>query len=164
MLGSHTDRPTPVSVHVPSTFAVVPGRPLNAVELDRYNLIPRALAKRTRVYEIPALPGSYAGITLGRHVFLATDVADDGTSLLLAHELVHVRQWHEQGVIGFGRRYVGSFLRTIPTTRSWSASYQGIPAEQEARAEAERWRSFTKRTAATAHPVPGKITRTRPDA
>lgn len=121
------------------------GRPLNTVELDSYNLIPRALATRTRVYEIPALPGSYAGITLGRHVFLATDVADDGTSLLLAHELVHVRQWHEQGVIGFGRRYVGSFLRTIPRTKSWSGSYQGIPAEQEARAEAARWHASTPR-------------------
>ena len=121
----------------------VPGRPLNPLELDSYRLIPRALAARVRVYEIRALPGSYVGITLGRHVCLATDVPDDGQSLLLAHELVHVRQWHEQGVIGFGRRYVGAFLRSIPKTRSWNASYRAIPAEVEARAEAERWRSVT---------------------
>lgn len=117
----------------------MPGRPLNSIELDRYRLIPRALAARVRVYEISALPGSYVGITLGRHVFLATDVADDGKSLLLAHELVHVRQWHEQGVIGFGRRYVGSFLWSIPQTRSWNASYRAIPAECEARSQADIW-------------------------
>lgn len=118
----------------------MPGRPLNPLELDRYHLIPRALAARVRVYEIPALPGSYVGITLGRHVFLATDVADDGKSLLLAHELVHVRQWHELGAVGFARRYVWSFLRSLPSTRSWNESYQSIPAEVEARDGAARWR------------------------
>ena len=119
----------------------MPGRPLNPLELDSYRLIPRALAARARVYEIAALPGSYAGITLGRHVFLATNIRDDGESLLLAHELIHVRQWHEQGVIGFGRRYVWSFLRSILATRSWHVSYRAIPAEVEARREADRWRA-----------------------
>lgn len=117
----------------------MPGRPLNTVELDSYRLIPHALARRVRVYEIPALPGSYVGITLGRHVFLATDVPDDGASLLLAHELVHVRQWHDQGVVGFGRRYLGAFARALTRTRSWNASYRAIPAEVEARVEADRW-------------------------
>lgn len=117
----------------------MPGRPLAPVELDSYRLIPRALAARARVFEIPALPGSYAGITLGRYIFLATDVPDDGTSLLLAHELVHVRQWHELGVVGFSRRYIWSFLRSIPRTRSWNESYRAIPAEEEARAEAAGW-------------------------
>ena len=131
----------------------MPARSLNALELDSYSLIPRALAARVRVHEIPALPGSYVGITLGRHVFLATDVPDDGESLLLAHELVHVRQWHEQGVIGFGRRYVWSFLRSMASTRSWNASYRAIPAEAEARLEADRWRE-EKQRAATSRPSP----------
>lgn len=122
------------------------GRPLNARELESYSLIPRALAARARVYEIPALPGAYVGITLGRRIFLATDVADDGESVLLAHELVHVRQWHEQGVIGFGRRYVWGFLRSLPRTRSWNASYRDIPAEAEARTEAGQWRAATQRS------------------
>ena len=133
----------------------MPARSLNAIELDSYSLIPRALAARVRIHEIPALPGSYVGITLGRHVFLATDVPDDGASLLMAHELVHVRQWHEQGVVGFGRRYVWSFLRSIPSTRSWNASYQAIPAEAEARLEADRWRAG-KRRAATSRPSPSQ--------
>lgn len=123
----------------PGYLLGVPGRPLNTVELDSYRLLPLALAKRARVYEIPALPGSYVGVTLGRHVFLATEVVDDGESLLLAHELVHVRQWHEQGVIGFGRRYIWAFLRSMPRTRSWNASYLAIPDEVEARAAADQW-------------------------
>lgn len=116
-------------------------RRLNRVELDSYTHIPRALAERVRVHEVSALPGSYVGITLGRHVVLATDVPDDGTSLLMAHELVHVRQWYEQGAVGFLRRYLFGFLRTLPTTRSWNASYRMIPAETEARVRADRWRS-----------------------
>lgn len=129
----------------PATFGVVPGRRLNAVELEHYTLIPRALAERVRVYEIPSLPGSYVGITLGRHVFLATDVADDGQSLLLAHELVHTRQWHEQGVVGFGRRYVGAFVRSVLRTHSWNESYRAIPAEVEAREDADRWQAILRR-------------------
>ena len=124
----------------------MPGRPLSAVELDSYRVLPRALAERVRVYEIPALPGNYVGITLGRNVFLATDIPDDGQSLLLAHELVHVRQWHEQGVVGFGRRYLWAFVRSLPVTRSWNQSYRAIPAEAEARAEAERWRAGKRST------------------
>jgi len=115
-------------------------RRLNQVELDRYTHIPRALAERVRIHEIPALPGSYVGITLGRRVVLATDVPDDGTSLLMAHELVHVRQWWEQGAFGFVRRYVVGFVRSLPSTRSWNASYRAIPAEVEARTEAAIWR------------------------
>lgn len=120
-------------------------RPLTRAELDSYTHVPRALAERVRVSEIPALPGSYVGITLGRRILLATDVPDDGSSLLMAHELVHVRQWYEQGAIGFGRRYLASFLRSLPSTRSWNASYQAIPAEAEARERAAAWQQ--RRTA-----------------
>lgn len=114
-------------------------RRLTSIELERYDVLPRALAERVWVYEIPALPGSYVGLTIGRHVLLATDVPDDGSSELLAHELVHVRQWWEQGLTGFGRRYVWSFGRSLTATRSWSASYRAIPAEAEARAVAREW-------------------------
>ncbi len=115
------------------------GRGLNDRELASYRHIPSALTERARVHEIPALPGRYLGITLGRHIFLATDVSDDGDSSLLAHELVHVRQWHEQGAVRFIVRYVGSFLGSLPSTRSWNRSYRAIPAEVEARSEATRW-------------------------
>jgi hypothetical protein len=97
------------------------------------------MASRVKVYEIPALPGTYVGLTLGRRVFLAEDVADDGTSGLIAHELVHVRQWSEQGPLGFSGRYLLAFLRSLVRTRSWNASYRAIPAEVEARSEATRW-------------------------
>ena len=117
----------------------MPGRLLNARELASYRHLPRDLAARVRVHEIPALPGNYVGITLGRHIFLAEDVSDDGDSALIAHELVHVRQWSEQGVVRFSARYVWAFLRSLPTTRSWTRSYRAIPAEVEARADTSRW-------------------------
>ncbi len=117
----------------------MPGRPLNDAELVSYRHLPRELAERVRIHEIPALPGRYVGITLGRHVFLADDVADDGTSSLIAHELTHVRQWHDLGVWRFSRDYVGAFVRSLIRTRSWNASYRAIPAEVEAREDASRW-------------------------
>lgn len=130
-------------VGVPSdrdaSFVVVPGRPLNDLELASYHHLPHDLASAVRIHEIPALPGRYVGLTLGRHVFLAEDVSDNGDSALLAHELVHVRQWREQGHVRFGLRYLVAFLRTLPRTRSWNASYRAIPAEVEARAVATAW-------------------------
>lgn len=115
------------------------GRGLNDRELANYRHIPRALAERVRIHAVPALPGRYVGITLGRHVYLATDVSDQGDSALLAHELVHVRQWSEQGAVPFLSGYLGSFLTSLANTRSWNRSYRAIPAEQQARAETSRW-------------------------
>lgn len=115
------------------------GRPLNEVELASYDVLDPSLAARVIVHEIPALPGSYVGITLGRRVMLAIDVPDDGNSTLLAHELVHVRQWSERGAVRFIVDYVTAFLRSLPRTRSWNRSYRAIPAEAEARFEASEW-------------------------
>jgi hypothetical protein len=115
------------------------GRPLNDDELASYRHVPRHLAEQVRVLEIPALPGRYVGMTLRNLILLSADVADDGTSSLLAHELVHVRQWHELGRIRFLYRYVRPFIVSLPRTRSWSRSYRAIPAEEEARIEAQRW-------------------------
>ncbi len=115
------------------------GRRLNNEELAAYGHIPRALAQRVRVIEIPALPGQYVGVTLGRHILLAEAVSDRGDSALLAHELVHVRQWKEQGPWRFAFAYSSSFVKALVRTRSWQQSYNQIPAEVEARQEATRW-------------------------
>lgn len=114
-------------------------RPLNDVELAAYDLLPRHLAERVRIHRVRALPGGYAGMTLGFRVLVARDVADDGTSALLAHELVHVRQWAERGRLGFSTDYVMSFARGLGRHRRWQPAYRDIDAEREARIETTDW-------------------------
>ncbi len=114
-------------------------RRLNAREIDAYDLIPGDLARRVHVVSIPFLPGSYVAITLGRFVCIARDIPDDGTSELLAHELVHVGQWQEVGKARFVLDYVGHFARGLREYRSWNKAYRGIAAEVEARTKATSW-------------------------
>ena len=65
-------------------------------------------------------------MTLRRLVLLARDVADDGSSTLLAHELVHVGQWYDQGVLRFSYRYVTDFITGLIRHRSWKPAYREI--------------------------------------
>ncbi len=115
------------------------GRSLSAAELVAYDVIPEQLARRVRVLSIPALPGRYAAITLGKLIFVARDIAEDGTSELLAHELVHVGQWTNDGVIRFIGKYLSHFASGLRQHRSWHQAYRGILAEVEARSEASAW-------------------------
>jgi hypothetical protein len=116
------------------------GRPLNDVEIESYDVLSPDLARRVRLINVPLLPGGYAGMTLGRVVLVAREIKPDGQSTLLAHELVHVRQWHELGLIGFSSRYLSSFARGLGRHRRWNAAYRAIGAEVEARNEATAWR------------------------
>jgi hypothetical protein len=80
-----------------------------------------------------AAPGANA-TTLGRFVFLRERAV--GSSRLLRHELVHVRQWRELGVPRFSVRYLGAYLRwRIRRYPHWAA-YRRIPLEIEADWEA----------------------------
>ncbi len=115
------------------------GRSLNQSELDSYDVLPKYLARRVRVISVPSLPGGYDGMTLGTTILLAHDVDEQGNSPLLAHELVHVRQWYEQGRLGFSGRYVGSFARGLRFHRNWKHAYLSIEAETEARRETSAW-------------------------
>ena len=78
-------------------------------------------------------------MTLGYRILLSKEVDRDGNSALLAHELVHVRQWAESGRIGFSVNYVGSFLHGLGRSRSWRQAYLSIEAEQQARIETSDW-------------------------
>ncbi len=114
-------------------------RRLTETEIAAYDHLDPQLARRVRVAKIPALPGRYLGITLGPLVVLQTCESDDGSSALLAHELVHVRQWREQGAVRFAVRYVSSFVASLLRCRRWNEAYRSIPAEVEARAETTKW-------------------------
>ena len=77
----------------------------------------------------PVPPGASA-ITIWSVISVRRDAAGDAR--LLAHELVHVRQWHELGVVGFLRRYVGAYLRWRARGYGHWAAYRRIPLEVEA--------------------------------
>jgi Domain of unknown function (DUF4157) len=77
----------------------------------------------------PAAPGARA-TTLGPLILIRPRGVGDRR--LLRHELEHVRQWREQGMVGFLGRYLGAYigwrLRGYP---HWAA-YRRIPQEIEA--------------------------------
>lgn len=81
----------------------------------------------------PVPPGADA-ITLGPVVIVRRSAA--GSAPLLRHELVHVRQWRTYGVVGFLRRYLGSYLRWRLRGYAHWAAYRRIPFEIQAEWEA----------------------------
>ena len=115
------------------------GRRLSELEIASYDLVPPEVAGGARVARIPFVPGGYAGITLGRLVLLARPTAADGNSALLAHELIHVRQWTEQGGVRFLATYLSSFCRNLTKHRRWGTAYHAIEAEVEAREATAEW-------------------------
>ncbi len=115
------------------------GRRLEGPELVGYDHVDMSLLAEVRVVRVPILAPGAAGMTIGRHVLLLDDSDRRGRSMLMAHELVHVRQFAEAGLIGFLRTYLASYFRGLARLRSHRAAYLAIPAEQQARHEAAAW-------------------------
>jgi len=122
-------------------------RSLTPAEIKAYDLIPESIARRARVITIPKPPGPFQGFAVGRNVWLTKPVEADGNSALLAHELVHLRQWNELGVVGFSVRYLQDFFKGVRTHRNWMKAYSNINAEAEARQLTRDW--LTRRRAHT---------------
>jgi hypothetical protein len=118
-------------------------RRLTPSELVRYDHVPGTDALRARVVVVPFLQPGTLGITFGRLVVLRRDRADD--EVLLAHELVHVRQWRELGWVGFLVRYLADYGRGLIRLRSHRRAYLAIPAEVEARALTADWAARRRR-------------------
>ena len=114
-------------------------RRLNDAELAAFDVLPRALAERARIVRVPFLAPGTSGMTIGRFVFVTSDDVRDGTRKLLAHELVHVRQWHELGSIGFLRRYLASYVRQLMRLRKHHKAYRAITLEVDAYDQADEW-------------------------
>jgi len=114
-------------------------RRLEGPEIAAYDLEP-ALAARVRVIRVPALAPGTSGMTIGRFVFLTSDVDRSGNRELLAHELVHVRQYAEAGLVRFLGRYLLDYARGLVRLRNHRRAYLAIPTEVEARAEAAVWK------------------------
>ena len=115
-------------------------RRLEGPELVAYDVLPRALAKRVRVVEVPVLPNGADGMTVGTVVFVRDDRSTDGDRALLAHELVHVRQFAEQGAFRFLGGYARDYLRGRRQGLTHRNAYLAIDAEREARRVEADWR------------------------
>ncbi len=114
-------------------------RRLSPAEVEAYDVVPQWVAERAVVIRVPVLPPGALGMTTGRFVLLKRDEPTDGSSTLIAHELVHVRQFAQQGRLLFGARYFSAYLRHLVRLRSHRQAYLAIPAEVEAYASARRW-------------------------
>jgi hypothetical protein len=83
--------------------------------------------------------GSVAGMTWPWAIYLRPDVLVGDPrrrAALIAHELVHVRQWRELGRGRFLVRYVGDYLRGRLRGLGHDAAYRRIALEAEADAVA----------------------------
>lgn len=114
-------------------------RELEAEEIARYEHLPRELLERVRLVRVPILPPAVHGMTIGRWVLLRGDRIDRRLSALVAHELVHVRQFAELGPMRFVAQYLREYLRNLWRFRRHGPAYANISFEVEARREADEW-------------------------
>ncbi len=114
-------------------------RPLTPSERVAYDHVSPATIDRARVRSLLWLPGTFTGLTLGRNIFLTTDEPPDGTSSLIAHELVHVEQFDDRGWLDFLRWYLSDFFRGLLAERNWMKAYRQVTAEEEARRSTHAW-------------------------
>jgi len=115
-------------------------RRLEGPERAGYDHIAPELADRVRIVRVPFLAPGSSGMTIGRVVFLTSDVDRSGERELLAHELVHVRQYAEQGLVRFLIAYGRDYIVGLVRLRNHRQAYLAIPTEEAARAEARLWK------------------------
>ncbi len=116
-------------------------RTLEHEEIETFSHVASGVLGRVRLVRTNLLPPAADGMTVGRFVFLRGDRIDDRSSTLLAHELVHVRQFAELGAVKFFIVYLGSYLSNLIRLRNHREAYLAIPLEAEARREAAAWKN-----------------------
>jgi hypothetical protein len=109
--------------------------------LDRSLVEVEGVAFRPMPRLLVLMTGSRAAaMTLGPCVFVRPDLFDAVVAgqhaELVAHELIHVRQWRSVGVLGFLGGYVGDYLRLRLLGLGHDDAYRRIGYEWEAYAEA----------------------------
>jgi Domain of unknown function (DUF4157) len=109
----------------------VAGRRLTPAERVSFVHVPPLDRARARVVVVGWLTPGTAGMTLGRWVLLRRGHEHDRA--LLAHEMVHVRQWRERGAIGFLVAYLGEYMRGRRDGLGHGDAYRAISFEAEAR-------------------------------
>ena len=116
-------------------------RNLEPDEIDVYDHVASAVLGRVRLVRTNLLPPAADGMTVGRFIFLRGERIQDRSTTLLAHELVHVRQFAELGPVRFFSQYLGAYFKNVWKLRNHRAAYLAIPLEQEAREAASSWAS-----------------------
>jgi hypothetical protein len=125
-----------VGAFAPRSTTLFRPQRLVARELLTFDLVPLADRARAVVTIVPWLPAH--GMTIGRFVFLKRSHADRPG--LLAHELVHVRQYRELGYLRFSVRYLVAYARNLVRFRfRHDEAYRAIPFEAEAYRMAGTW-------------------------
>jgi hypothetical protein len=112
-------------------------RRLDDDERRRFDLVPEPDRDRAKVVPVRFVPPGFVGITIGSRIFLKK--GHEQKQQLLAHELVHVRQWRELGALRFLSRYLSEYVRGIVRLRKVHEAYRAISFEVEARREASAW-------------------------
>ncbi len=88
------------------------------------------------------LPSGVGAITLGSRVFVRPDlfdaVAAGDEPKLLAHEMIHVRQWRALGAIGFLAPYLTDYVRLRLIGCDHDTAYRHIRFEWSAYSSADR--------------------------
>lgn len=82
------------------------------------------------VVEVPFSAGGTDAVTTGRIIFVRQEKADSAN--LLAHELVHVCQWEDQG-IEFLWSYLDEYRQNVAELGDLEEAYVELSFEQEAR-------------------------------
>jgi hypothetical protein len=88
------------------------------------------------VIVVPLLTPGISGMTFGRWILVRRGHERD--EALLAHELVHVRQWRELGAVRFLAGNLVAYLRGRRRGLHHREAYEAIPHECEARTIAGR--------------------------
>jgi hypothetical protein len=112
-------------------------RTLTDEERKRFDLVPESVTTKAKVVPVSFVPPGFVGITIGNRIMLRK--GHEHKDQLLAHELVHVRQFQELGILRFFARYLSEYATGIVRLRKVHAAYRAISLEVEARQEASRW-------------------------
>ena len=116
-----------------------PVETLGKAAAARFDHVPPSTVEKTKVRLARRLPRQADAMTIGRTIYVRP--GHEQSQALLAHELVHVRQWQQYGSLGFLRRYLGAYARNLVALRNHLAAYRAIPFEAEAREEAAAWKA-----------------------
>jgi hypothetical protein len=110
-------------------------RRLSETEVARHPHVPEVDRSRARILVVPTWVPGVGATTFGHLVVVRS--GREGDRRLLAHELVHIRQWRELGLLGFLVQYLGEYLDGRGRGLSHRDAYEHITLEQEARTLAE---------------------------
>ena len=106
-------------------------RALTTDERARHTHVPDVDRERARVAVTRFLFPGAGAMTVGHFILVRPGRERD--ERLLAHELVHVRQWREDGRVRFLWRYFSAYIKGRFRRLGHRGAYLAIPYEAEAR-------------------------------